>query len=334
MLIVVLYANLRYWDGRDWLPRSEFLCAVCIADKSAEGMYRMVCAVLEALDIPLSKMVALCTDGDSSLMGRHNGLGAKLRKSVGYLLSVHCAAHKTALALGDTAKEMEALQELDFVLRGVHNLFSKSGSRQQQWARFAKRRGVTKLQFPIFNATRWFSRAQCVAVLLENLATLILFLKKKSGKKGWDKAASLHMALSDVSFICLLHSVADVLQPLEILRKYFEKDHILPHKIPGQLDIWLSALKGISGTELQVGGSKVKQFLKSVKRREATEEIIWQVSANCRIPLTGPADFGVEHVQELPRIWLGRLWQTFWSASQRVMCSLHSEFLIQHPIGV
>ncbi|PTQ31688.1 hypothetical protein MARPO_0108s0035, partial [Marchantia polymorpha] len=227
---------LRYWDGDIWMPRSEFLCAVSLGDKSAEGMCQMLCAVLNVFDISISKMAAICTDGDSTLIGRYNGLGAKLQKTVGYLLSVHCASHKTAIALGDTAKEMEDLQELDVVLKAVHNLFSKSGSRQMQWTRFARRRGVSKLQFPLFNATRWFSRAQCVAALQENLATLILFLKRKSGKKGWKKVADLLKSVTDVTFICLLHSVADVLKPLEEFRKYFEQDNNLPHKIPGRLE--------------------------------------------------------------------------------------------------
>lgn len=73
---------------------------------------------------------------------------------------------------------------------------------------------MTKLQFPLFNATRWFSKAQCMDALQKNLATLIVFLKRKSGKKGWKKDAKLHKYLIDVTFICLLHSVANVLKLL------------------------------------------------------------------------------------------------------------------------
>lgn len=92
---------------------------------------------------------------------------------------------------------------------------------------------MTKLQFPLFNAIRWFFRAQCIDALQENLAKLILFLKRKSGKKGWKKAADLHKSLRDVTFIYLLHSVADALKLLGEFRKYFEHDNNLPHKIPG-----------------------------------------------------------------------------------------------------
>ncbi|BBN20420.1 hypothetical protein Mp_8g18960 [Marchantia polymorpha subsp. ruderalis] len=241
-------------------------------------------------------MAAICTDGDSTLIGRYNGLGAKLQKTVGYLLSVHCAVHKTALALGDTAKEMEDLQELDVVLKAVHNLFSKLGSRQMQWTRFDRRRGVSKLQFPLFNATRWFSRAQCVASLQENLATLILFLKRKSGKKGWEKVADLLKSVTDVTFICLLHSVADVLKSLEEFRKYFEQESNLPHKISGRLEVCLYALRDICGSEDRVGGDKLKQFLKSVQENGTTKDLIWQVNESCRIPLIGHPGFSVEHV--------------------------------------
>lgn len=92
----------------------------------------MLCAMLDALDIPISKMAAICTDGDYTLIGRYNELGAKLQRTVEYLLTVYCASHKIALALRDSAKEMEALQALDVVLKAMHNLFSKSGSRQTQ----------------------------------------------------------------------------------------------------------------------------------------------------------------------------------------------------------
>lgn len=73
--------------------------------------------------------------------------------------------------------------------------------------------------------------------LQKNLATLILFLKRKLGKKGYEKAVDLHKCLTDVIFICLLHSVADVLKPLEEFRKYFEHDNNLPHKISVRLEV-------------------------------------------------------------------------------------------------
>lgn len=100
----------------------------------------MLCAVLDVLDIPISNMAAIYIDVDYTVISRHNGLDAKLQGIVGYPLKVHCTAHEIALALGDTTKEMKALQELDVVLKAVHNLFIKSVSHQTQCTHFARRR--------------------------------------------------------------------------------------------------------------------------------------------------------------------------------------------------
>lgn len=286
----------RYLDKNLWQSRTEFLCAVQLVDKSAEGMYRLLCAVLDAMDLPLSKLVALCTDGDSALIGKHNGLGAKLRANVAYLLSVHCAAHKTALALGDTAKGIEALQMLDLVLKDVHNLFGKSAKRQLAWKRYAEKRGVTAFQFPCYNATRWFSRAQCVKVLMKNLPVLIRFLQKKEGKRGWEPVEKLLPTITDVCFVALLHAVDDVLVPLENFRRYFEKDGNLPHKAQPHVEACKKAfteLQGREGAE-KFGGSSLRRFLSNL-----TTSNVWEVSPGVNIQLLEPlTEFTLDSVRE------------------------------------
>jgi hypothetical protein len=71
----------------------------------------------------------------------------------------------------------------------VHNLFNHNSKRQSEWEAFAKGYDITQLRFPIFNATRWFSRLQCVVVLTNNLADLIIFLgratRKHNSKQLW-----------------------------------------------------------------------------------------------------------------------------------------------------
>lgn len=75
-----------------------------------------------------------------------------------------------------------------------------------------------------------------------------------------------------------------------------EQDNNLLHKIPGRLEVCLSALKAICGSEDRVGGDKLKQFFKSVQEKGVTKDLFWQVNENCRIPLIGHFEFSVEHV--------------------------------------
>lgn len=292
MLLVVC----RYLDKSLWQSRTEFLCAIQLVDKSAEGMYKLLCAVLGAMNLPLSKMVALCTDGDSALIGRHNGLGARLRDNIAYILSVHCAAHKTALALADTAKNVDALGMLDLILRDVHNLFAKSPKRQAAWKRYAEKRGVTAFNFPVYNATRWFSRAQCVKVLRKNMPVLIKFLQKKEGKAGWEPAQKLLLSLTDICFVALLHAVEDVLLPVEAFRQYFERDGNLPHKAQPHVEACKVAFKELLGEEgaEKFGGSHLRTFLSNL-----SVDNIWHSPPGFKINLQREAsEFTLEVVRE------------------------------------
>lgn len=288
----------RYLDLAHWQIHTEFLCAVQVVDKSAAGMFKLLCAVLDALEIPLSKMAAICTDGDSTLMGRKTGLGARLREKVSYLLSVHCAAHKVALALKDTANNIHALQLLDKQLKKVHELFSKSGKRQQQWKSFARKRGVTAFQFPVHNTTRWFSRAQGVRVLGKNLPVLITFLQKKRNRPGWETADGLYTDLTDLFFVVLLYAAHDVLQPLENFRKYFERDGNLPHRVSKQLDACKRALDEIVGqpNSKSVGGAELQDVLKCV----SAKTYVWKPTSKpgIKVQLRAPDEFSLEVVRD------------------------------------
>ena len=257
-------------------------------------MFKLLCAVLDALDIPLSKLAAICTDGDSALMGRRSGLGARLREKVSYLLSVHCAAHKIALALKDTTNNQDQIKMLDKMLKAVHELFSKSGKRQHQWKCFAQKHGVTAFQFPLHNTTRWFSRAQGVRVLARNLPVLIKFLGKKKNKSGWETAEVLHSQLSDLYFVVLLHALDDVLHPLEHFRLYFEKDNNLPHKVPKQLNACKAALDDLVGVpnSKTTGGIAVQKFLKNV-----TKQLVWRVSKGLKVQLHSDDAYSIDAVR-------------------------------------
>lgn len=197
----------------------------------------------------------------------------------------------------DTSKNMLAMEMLDKQLKSVHELFSKSGKRQNQWKRFVKDFGVTAFQFPVHNTTRWFSRAQCVKVLATNLPVLIAFLKRKRNRSGWEPAAALYDNLTDLTFVVLLHAVHDVLKPVEQFRLYFERDGNLPHKIPKQLNACkatLDELVGVADSKM-VGGSGVQKLLKCVSKRN-----VWMPrdKPGIRIQLQSPTDFSLEVARE------------------------------------
>ncbi len=118
----------------------------------------------------------------------------------------------------------------------MHNLFNHSNKRQSMWEFFAKGYGITQLRFPIFNATRWFSRLQCVVVLTNNLAELIIFLGratyKRNSKQPWPARAATLEELRDVQVAAKLNLLRDIMLLLDVLSKKFQHtSYLLPHHV-------------------------------------------------------------------------------------------------------
>ena len=49
------------------------------------------------------KLIALGSDGESVMTGKKEGVGAKLRKDIAYLLALHCDNHRLSLGANDAA---------------------------------------------------------------------------------------------------------------------------------------------------------------------------------------------------------------------------------------
>ena len=65
---------------------------------NADSLTKDIATYFEENDISIAKVAGLGSDGASVMVGRHNGIGAKLKKQNPFMLSMHCVAHKLALA--------------------------------------------------------------------------------------------------------------------------------------------------------------------------------------------------------------------------------------------
>ena len=104
---------------------------------------------------------------------------------------------------------LKELQEIDKVLSGAHALF-RSTKRQAEWALFAARYGVTRIKFPLFNKTRWFSRMQCITTLTLNLHVLILYLEEDG--HDWPAAKEFLKKMKGMKIITTLFLLRDMVR--------------------------------------------------------------------------------------------------------------------------
>eukprot|EP00884_Botryococcus_braunii_P005199 jgi/Botrbrau1/14680/Bobra.0108s0037.1 len=172
----------------------------------------------------------MCCDGDSTLLGRKAGVIAKLLQLNNSILPIHCMAHRTALVVSAAAK-CGIMKRIDSVLVIVYALFNRSSKRQSQWSTFARRFGLSRLKFPMFNTTRWLSRMECITTLVESVYALCLFITAINRVKTWDAGEKVMGDLGDSEVFLMLHVLIIVLEPVNTLVLLFQRNDIKPHEL-------------------------------------------------------------------------------------------------------
>ena len=214
----------------------EYLCTIAVAEKTALCIYNTVKQVLEALGLTECRLAAFCADGGSEYAGKINGVGKKFQKNeTGWLLRMHCFAHRAALVMNDQVKTLLCcnvndnftLNDVDLLLKDVHALFAKSSSRKKKWGRFIKTRKLQlSTSFPVYNATRWFSRAACLQTLVKAMPELILFLQcVQATKKPW--GSSVLNRLRNPDMVALVMCLTDVVSSVDVFNQLLQTDGLL-----------------------------------------------------------------------------------------------------------
>lgn len=125
LLVCVFFRYLK-----DGTSQTEFLTVLPLADGRTDTITDTLIAYLtEEAGLDLDKMCALCSDGASVMVGRENGVAAKLRRRVPHLLNNHCVAHRLALAAAQGAKDISYLQKFKAILGDLHRFYEKSAVR-------------------------------------------------------------------------------------------------------------------------------------------------------------------------------------------------------------
>ena len=71
-------------------------------------------------------MVMFTSDGAAVMLGRRNGVAAKLRERVPHLVPQHCVAHREDLGKADIWKEVKLLQDIETLMPTIYSMFSLS----------------------------------------------------------------------------------------------------------------------------------------------------------------------------------------------------------------
>lgn len=98
----------------DYIIKERFLGFILLKDLiDAQSLCNTIHTFLVSINLDITKCIAQIYDGASVMSGCNNGVQAEIRElSKNACPYVHCYAHKLNLVLVDTAKKVEALDEI------------------------------------------------------------------------------------------------------------------------------------------------------------------------------------------------------------------------------
>ena len=212
-------------------PFIHFVHDVNIIDGKAETIVKALEDIFTEKGLEMSKITSLASDGASVMVGRKNGVGARLRsKYVPYLVQVHCIAHRLALAAANACKKVSSFDQFQCTLKQVYRFYTNSPVRYNSLRELQQvleddpcLRTITLKEPASF---RWLSMYQAVKAVFHVFPALCLQLDNESAEKASPDAKGLLTKLRSIKFVLALAFLLDVLEPITKLSKLFQGDLI------------------------------------------------------------------------------------------------------------
>ncbi|MCO5591377.1 hypothetical protein L7F22_045360 [Adiantum nelumboides] len=238
--------------------KTQFARLVIVADGTAQTKYDALKKVLAEIGLDVHHMVGIATDGDSSMLGCHDGLVAKLRREVPHLISTHCIAHREALAILDATKCFPCLSYIDKIANKVYSWIHSSSLRHSGFQHLLKEMNVHVLEVLQIHDIRWLSRGKVMERLVALMPAILTFWKE--GAPAWYKKLCIYKLLF------IIHLLADVLYDLNVLSKHFQEEEVDIACISAYIEVTMSSLRRKFLEEDFGKGTKyLKQFMADVE---------------------------------------------------------------------
>ncbi|MCO5586280.1 hypothetical protein L7F22_040219 [Adiantum nelumboides] len=203
----------------DCVPSYSFYGIVRINDGTARPIYHAVIEELKKSKLDLSRLIAFGSDGCSTMTGKDNGVATLFRRYINpFLTSIHCVAHRAALAVSNVAKKMDYAKALEKLVNSIASYFNASGKRLEELRILQEDLACPILKLEHTFDVRWLSRSSAISKVCTSLDAILVETK--------ENAPSIYAELSKFQCIYCFHFLADILKGMAIVSKLFQKPFV------------------------------------------------------------------------------------------------------------
>ena len=206
---------------------TSFLSIIQLPDGKANTMEDHLIVYLESKHIPLSRLVGFGSDGAAVMTGKHTGVAARLKQRQPILTSVHCIAHRLALAASQSGEGISYISKtFKPTLRQLFYFYENSAVRMSGLKAIEHLLQTPELKLKKPLDTRWLSHDAACQTLVKVLPAVITSLEREASERGDALAIGLCKVVKQYNFISTLYMMCDILPPVSRLSRMFQSSTI------------------------------------------------------------------------------------------------------------
>lgn len=189
-----LVTFIQFWDSENQTLETVFFSANNVLENfetcDANSIKEIIKTDIEQSGLDIGKMYGLSTDGASVMVGRSNGVAAKLREYNDKLINIHCVCHRLALACTDSCSSLKCIKDAETLLRQLWYYFQNSPKRMAVFLKSQlelqkiyldpkrKTQKIVSRRLKKACQTRWLSFGSSVSAALQDFEAILLTLKQ------------------------------------------------------------------------------------------------------------------------------------------------------------
>ena len=154
-----------------------FLKIIDIPNDTAETIEQKLIDACQKCSIPMANIFSIGSDGAAVMTGRKTGVAKRMKAHNSEMLSIHCGAHRVALACSQAALQVPYVKKFDTYLTTLYYFFANSPVREAAFHHIQSLLTDTMLQLKKAVHTRWLSHDQAIIVLRRTLSSVITTLE-------------------------------------------------------------------------------------------------------------------------------------------------------------
>lgn len=190
---------------------------------NSKNICETILRVMGSRNLNIMDMVCITTDGASVMTGVRGGVTSLLKLKNEHLVSIHCIAHRLALASGQAADKVPYLKRYQAMINTIFKYFHYSPKHLSRLKKIQSVYEMATRKFQQTFHTRWLSFEGAVDAIIINYGALVTCLEADVAELDDAIARGILSFITDYQFLAVSYFLSDVLGNLAILSKVYQK---------------------------------------------------------------------------------------------------------------